>query len=83
MTWKRRNADVVGIVVTKKTQETSSVGATAMDYDDLIFVGAAVLLSHVTGRSDTVPGTENATAVRKARELYDEVTKQIRADKQS
>lgn len=54
-----------------------------MDYDDLIFVGAAVLLSHVTGRSDTVPGTENATAVRKARELYDEVTKQIRADKQS
>ena len=30
-------------------------------------------MSHVAGHSDTVPGRENETAIRKARELYAEL----------
>lgn len=44
-----------------------------MQEDELIFLGAAMLLTHVTGHSETVPGRENETAIRKARELYAEV----------
>ena len=44
-----------------------------MENDELIFLGAAMLLAHVTGHSDTVPGRENETAIRKARELYAEL----------
>ena len=35
-----------------------------------------MLLAHVTGHSETVPGRENETAIRKARELYAELKTQ-------
>ncbi len=44
-----------------------------MENDELIFLAAAILMSHVAGHSDTVPGRENETAIRKARELYAEL----------
>jgi hypothetical protein len=47
-----------------------------MENDDLIFLGAAILMAHVAGHSDTVPGRENETAIRKARELYAELKTQ-------
>jgi hypothetical protein len=47
-----------------------------MENDELIFLGAAMLLAHVTGHSETVPGRENETAIRKARELYAELKTQ-------
>jgi hypothetical protein len=44
-----------------------------VENDELIFLAAAILMSHVAGHSDTVPGRENETAIRKARELYSEL----------
>jgi hypothetical protein len=44
-----------------------------MENDELIFLAAAILMSHVASHSDTVPGRENETAIRKARELYAEL----------
>jgi hypothetical protein len=47
-----------------------------VENDELIFLAAAILMSHVAGHSDTVPGRENETAIRKARELYAELQTQ-------
>jgi hypothetical protein len=44
-----------------------------MDNEELIFLAAAMMMSHVAGHSDTVPGRENETAIRKARELFAEM----------
>jgi hypothetical protein len=44
-----------------------------MDKEELIFLAAAMMMSHVAGHSDTVPGRENETAIRKARELFAEM----------
>jgi hypothetical protein len=47
-----------------------------VENDELIFLAAAILMSHVAGHADTVPGRENETAIRKARELYAELKTQ-------
>ena len=64
-----------GVVVVEALRNLGR-GASNMENDELIFLGAAMLLAHVSGHSETVPGRENETAIRKARELYAEVKTQ-------
>jgi hypothetical protein len=68
----RKESTVVELWKARSSQRMGG-GASNMENDELIFLGAAMLLAHVTGHSDTVPGRENETAIRKARELYAEL----------
>ena len=64
--------ELSGVVIVKNLRSLGT-GASNVENDELIFLGAAMLLAHVSGHSETVPGRENETAIRKARELYAEV----------